>query len=239
MSVLNNLCAGGATPYIIDGVALLIMLVTVFVCARKGFARCFIGAIATILAVLAAFFLTEGFIALTGGLFGAQEALAGAIEGSLIELEGFNADLTQVSVEAALNGTTNLSAVVGKLVAKAAGAKEFVAGDTLAGLVGDTVSALAIKFVTGIILFIGVKLVLRLVIKILDGISKECKLVGAVNALLGAAIGLLYVTLIISAVAAIFAFFPNQTVMNAVGETILVKFLYDHNMLLALFGLFM
>lgn len=236
---LNTLCASGATPYIIDGVAIVAILISVFVCAKKGFANCFIGALSMIAAVLVAVFLTEAVVGLTGGLFGLQDLIAGKIEGSLITVEGFDADLSQVSVEAALNGTTNLSAVVAKLVAKAAGAQEFVPGDTLAGLVSETVAALAVKFATGVILFVGVKILLRVILKVLNGITKECKLLGALNALLGAAIGLLYVTLIISAVAAVFAFFPNPTVMNFVSETVLVKFLYDHNILLTLFGLFL
>ncbi len=64
-----NLLAG-FTNYAVDGVALLVILISGFICFKKGFIRCLFGFVSTLVAILLSLFLTKPLISWTNGLFG-------------------------------------------------------------------------------------------------------------------------------------------------------------------------
>ena len=61
--------------YVVDGIALIIMIIISVRAAKKGLIGCLFGFVSTIVSLLVAFFTTGSVVSLTGGLFGLQAAI--------------------------------------------------------------------------------------------------------------------------------------------------------------------
>ena len=61
------------THYVVDIVALAVILITALVSLKKGFIRCLFGFVSTIIAIVLALFLTKPVISWTNGMFGLMD----------------------------------------------------------------------------------------------------------------------------------------------------------------------
>ena len=187
----TNLICAAWTGYIVAVVIVLLALLMVIICARKGFIGCLLGMISTLIALVAAISLAKPVLGLTDGLFGLQEKICLSFTESFAKIKGFNVDISTVGVEAALEAN-EVAAVFAALILKLVGKQETLApGTTLAGLLGDTTSSLAATLIAGVAVFILIKLVVLLLKGVLRSIVKKVKLVGGIDTLLGAVVGFL------------------------------------------------
>ncbi len=235
--MLNALCAGEIGAYMLDIVVAAIMVVFVIICAKKGFVNCIIGFVSTILCLFLAISLAKVTVSITGGLFGLQGSLEETFIKSFSSFKGFDIDISGQNVDELL-ATQDLSAVIATLVVKNYAGVTLPAGTTLAILVGETVAELMSTLIAGVALFLIFRVVMFIIRKVVNAITKKLKLVNALNRILGALVGLLEATLIISLVISVLALIPSAGMQHFFNSSIILTFLYNHNPLVAMLGWF-
>ena len=231
---LQNLCAIRWTNYLLDGVLALVLLGYVIYCAKRGFIDCFFGFFSTIIALIAAIFLARVLVNATGGLFGLQDALDKRFTDAFMKVKGFDTHVVGEGTAQALKDN-NTSTILVQLVLKMT--KSAQEGTVLAVALGDVTASLATTIICGVAIFILVKLLMRLMKGGLEKIAQNLKIVGAANTLLGAFVGVLGFTLLISFIVSIFTIIPVQAVNNALSRSILVGLIYKYNPVIWLVGL--
>ncbi len=236
---LFSLCAAKWVSYTPDIVVAIFFLIMIILSAYKGFIGCLLGIVTSLVAVLLAVFLSGVVVDGTGGLFGLQGVLAGKFASTFAKVDGFNVDVSSVGVEAALK-SQDVSAVLSRLVLKIAGKEEEIAaGTTLATLLGKAVGSLAARLIAGVLLFILIKVVVTLLKKMLKSVLDNIPVLGGVNRVLGGVFGLLYAWVIVSAILMVFALIPNSGITLFLTKGWVVRFLYEHNILVIMLGWFL
>lgn len=238
---LYALCASASTAdltqYVVDIVVALFILVFVIVCTKKGFITCFFGFISTIVALAAAVMLAKAAVEMTGGLFGLQGYFETTFTESFSNLNGFNVPIDQDADLAELLATQDMSAILANLIAQNWVDVAIPEGSTLGMLAGQTVAQYATVLISGIALFLIIKIVFAILKKMFNFAAKKISLIGALNRLLGAAVGLVEAVLILSLVVAILAMFPSM--MAFLNGSVILSTLYNSNPLMWLISLFL
>ena len=233
----NALLAIQVGNWIIDVAVILFTLIMLAVSAKKGFINCFFGTISTALALVIAISCAKVFVSTTNGLFGLADIIQAKIEASFAKIEGFTSDVSKSGVEQALK-EQNVSAILAGLVIKLVGKQDSIeAGTTLAMLLGEATSGLAINLISGFILFVLTKSVVWFLRGVLNVLTENIHLVNSANVLLGALVGLLASVLIVCTVLAVLAIFPNEKITEFLSETIFVGKLYVKNPLIKIIAL--
>lgn len=225
---MNGVLAPQWASYIADIVAVVLLLITTLIGAKKGFINGFFGMISTIGALVVAIVFAKRLLGWTDGLFGLQGFFDDKFTVAFSKLNGFSADVSAGGVDAALEDK-NMPAILARLVIKFADAKELAAGTTLAQVVGGTLSRLACIAISGILLFFLVKILISLVKKVLTGLAHKTATGGAVNTFCGAGLGLVKGLMIICLVLFIVTLFPTNAVSNYLSKTMVLETLYDYN----------
>ncbi len=237
--ILNGLCAGGLTSYLPDILAIGFFLLMIVVSARRGFVGCILNIVSSLLAIILAVALASAVVDGTGGLFGLQSSMTKSPTKTFLKVDGFGVDVSQTGVEAALQ-QQNVSAILARLVLKVAGKQEEIAaGTTLAQLLGEATGSLAARLIAGIVLFIAIKITVRLLRGLLTSLVEKIPLLGSVNRILGAVFGGLYALIIVSAVLALLAVVPVEGISTFLSKSLLVGFLYEHNILVIMLSWFL
>lgn len=232
----TNLICAAWTGYIVDAVALLIAVILIVVCAKRGFIGCLLGMVSTLLALIVAVFLAKPVLNATDGLFGLQEKFCQSFTQSFAKIKGFNTDISAIGVEEALE-KYDVTAVFGALILKLVGKQEALAvGTTIASLLGEKTSLLAATLITGIVLFIIIKLAVWLLRGLFKGLVKKIKLVNGIDTLLGAVVGFAEAFLIVCGVLAVLAVIPVDSIATYLEGTLFVGKLFAHNPLVTVLG---
>ena len=232
--MLYDVLAAQSNALIADIVAILFVFIMVSICAKKGFIDCFFGTVTTLLALVVALTFTKICVQTTGGMFGLENLLQGKFEATFVKINGFNADVSQSGVEAAIK-EQNVPAIMARLVMKMVGNPDNIpTGTTLAMLLSEEMAALSITLICAVTLFIVIKICMKFLRGILTAIANNIKLVHGVNVLLGAGIGFLEGALILCGLLAVLTVFPNEAIINFLSESTLVSELYISNPLVSL-----
>ena len=235
--MLNALCAGGIGAYMVDIVVAAIITVFIVICAKKGFVNCIIGFISTVLCLFLAVSLAKVVVSITGGLFGLQASLESSLINAFSTIAGFDIDVSGHNVEELL-ASQDLSAVIATLVLKNYAGMELAAGTTLAMMVGATVAELTATLISGVALFLLFNLLMLILRKVVNAITKKLKLLNALNRILGALVGLIESVLIVSLVISILAMIPSAGMQSFFNSSLILTFLYNNNPLVAMLGWF-
>ena len=234
---LNALLSIQARNWIIDVIVVLFVLIMLILCAKRGFIDCFFGTISTILALIVAISCAKMFVSMTDGLFGLADIIQAKLEGSFAKIDGFTADVSKSGVEQALK-EQNVSAILAGLVIKLVGKQDSVeAGTTLAMLLGEATSGLAINLISGFILFVATKIVVWFLSGVLTMLTEKIHLINSANVFLGALVGVLASLLIVCTILAVLAIFPNEKIAGFLSETLFVGKLYVKNPLIKIIAL--
>ncbi|MBO4939818.1 MAG: CvpA family protein [Clostridia bacterium] len=235
MFYINGLCAANWTNYLVDVLVLVGIGVLTYLCAKRGFIDCFLSFVSIIAAFVVAALFSKLFISATGGLFGLQDAMTGTFETALKGIEGFNLDISNEGIAATL-AEKNLPAFLVDLVIENFGNTEIAVGTTLAMLVGQTFSRLLISLIAFVVLFFAVRFAMFLLKKILTALAAKIVLIGKVNMLLGALVGLIEGLLILSAVLGVLALIPVPAITAYMNDCLLVGWLYNNNIINMILG---
>ena len=231
---LNALCAFNIMAYLVDIVIAVIMLIFVLKGAKKGFITCLFGFISTLVAIFIAFSCATLVADMTGGLFGLEATLQTNLTESFSNIEGFNipvdanADLTALLLEG------DVSTILVNLIAEKYAT--IPDGYTLGMMAGETVAHFAAALIAGIALFFVLKLVFAILKKFFNFIAKG-GLLGALNKILGAAVGFIEAVLLASIVVAVLSLFPSM--MSFLNSSLILTAIYNINPIMWLITLFL
>ena len=222
---LNALCSAGIGPYLVDIVIAAIIVLFVFLSARKGFITCFFGFISSIVVLFIAVSLAKVTADITGGLFGLRDTLQVSLTESFSKLNGFDVVIDPNADLGELLAKEDMSAILVNLIAK--NYDVIPVGSTLAILAGETVASLAVTLIVGVILFIGLKLLFKLLKGTFNFIAEKISLLNMLNRLLGATVGLIEIILLISVFVAVLSLFPD--LMPFLNGSVILTALYNSN----------
>lgn len=234
MFMLHTLCAGFAN-YLADIIVVLVLAGFVIICARRGFIDCFFGFVSTMVAFLAALLFTKAVVSMTNGLFGLQGLLSGSLENALLKIKGFDTELSASGMEASLQAS-KLPQFLIRLIVDMFGDETLPVGTTIATVSGGALAQLATMLIAFVALYVLVRVILFFLRKLFGSLAKKITLVHNVNALLGGVAGLIEGLLIVYAVLALLSLIPSEAVMTYLDGSLLVGFLYNHNLIHILLG---
>lgn len=232
-----NILAEVSAGLICDIVIAVIALIIIGSNVQKGFVKQIIGLVATIGAVLLAYFFCKDLVNLVNEKFGWHDKLAEKLLGIFGKKEAFNVALTEENVRAAIAsiGLPDFVAdVCAKLMSGVGGAAENV---------GQFLSDVAAKYIllaaSFIVLFIVARLVLGLVkgiiikivsLPIISGVDKLLALVlGVIKAVIVIYVGLYVIQMIPLNVSFL------ETVKSALNESKIIEFLNGSDVVKGLF----
>lgn len=229
--------------YILDGIAILILVITIIVGYRRGFLKSLVQFIGCVAAFILAFSLSAPAANFTFDTF-----LAEGLENTLTEALVTNADAAPTEllqslpepILAVLENSTQLQATLENLGDAAASTAE-TAVETLMTSVIRPVAVSLIQFVAFILLFVILMFVARLLAKVIKPITKLPLLRqvdGALGAVLGLIKGVLFTIAFVSVVQLIAATgSPDSLVTQEMVESsILVSWIAEINPLVGVIG---
>ena len=222
------------TNYIVDGIVLIVLIGFAIYCGRRGFIDCFFSFASTTIALIVAVTLAKICVDATNGLFGLNGWLEGVFTDGFAKISGFEAEIGAEGADAALK-EQNIPAIITQLVFKLKG--EVPEGTTIAMALGEITASLTCYLGTGILLFLICKLLLLLVRNLLNSIMERVSILDKLNTILGVAVGILECLLIVCTVLSVLAVIPSQAINNYLDKTLFLRFLYQRNPLVWLFGL--
>lgn len=230
MGILNTIMA-----YIVDIIVVGILLYFVLSGAKKGFITCLFGFVSTIAAGFLAFSFATLTAELTGGLFGLEAIMGGALTDAFSNLNGFNVipDPNMTLMEQLQSG--DMSQAIANMIAQNFEG-QIPEGYTLGMMAGETVAEFATILLAGVALFF----VLRIVFTLLKGFFNFIMRIGfldGLNKLLGAVVGFIEGILLVSVAVAVMSLFPNM--MDFLSSSLILTAIYNSNPLLWLIGLLM
>jgi uncharacterized membrane protein required for colicin V production len=220
---------------ILDVIVVAVLFIFGLSSAKKGFVAVVFGLLSTIVAGVVAFLLVKSVLTWTKGFFGLQNKLTEWCISGFGKIKGFAIDISNDGLRTSLTAK-NLPAFLVDSIVNGVGNKAIPAGTTIAMIVGGTVAEFAMKILALLLTFFILKLVLMGVGKLLSGVISAIPIVGGVNILLGFVVGLLYAWLILSAAIAILTLIPSAGIINTFNGCTVVKFFYNHNLILKILG---
>ncbi len=235
-NTLNILAEGSFDfmPFLADIIIVVIMAGFMISCAKKGFITCIFGLISTIVAIIAAVSFASLAVDMTGGLFGLEDSLIASFTQSFSNINGFDvpleadANLTELLME------QNMAQILVQLIND--NFATIPPEHTLGMVVGETLGGYATILIAGVALFIIFKLLLGILKKFFNFLTKGGAL-GLLNKLLGACIGLIYAILVVSLASVVLSMFP--AVMEFLNSSVILKLINDYNPLGWLISLFL
>ena len=235
---MTCLMASFQAAYVADIVCALLLLVSAFIGAKKGFVKCFFGLISTLVALILAFALASTVAGWLSSVFGAEGALAGKLEEVFLKWNGFDTDVSAGGIAAALENVSLPGFIKDVIVENVGEVNDLAPGTTLAAVAAPVASQFIGLLVSGIAVFIVAKLLLFIVEKILTKVVNSWSVASAVNGLLGFAVGFLKTAIAVCAVLAVLSLIPAEGIGNFFENTLFLKYLYNDNPLTKLLGLF-
>lgn len=233
---LKELCARTAMNYAVDVFVLLFLVAFVFICAKRGFIECFFSLVSTMIALFIAVTFAKLLLTATGGLFGLQGVLENGLTSSFAKLEGFNAEVSAQGVEDAL-AAQNLPAILANLALKWFGKTQPPEGATIAMVFGGVCGRMLSLLIVGVIIFFLCKVLLYFIKRALNDFVESIVILDSVNTALGAGVGLIYGTLIISTLLTFVSLFPIAWVQELIAGSLVLGWIYNQNLFIWALGL--
>jgi uncharacterized membrane protein required for colicin V production len=223
--------------YGLEALVVLSALFSMIKFAKKGFIACLFGLISTAVALVAAILLAKTVVEITDGVFGLEKTLFEKFHKAFIDVEGFNVDISSVGVKDALkelDAPEAFTSVIIKLIGDDNDHLPY--GTTLAKLVGEALASLAVMLVAGLIIFIIVKLIMRLFRKGLTALAEKVSFIRSTNGFLGGVFGLVRSLFHICLILALLTLFPDDSIAEYLSEGLFLGKLYANNPLVTLLG---
>lgn len=223
-----TLLNAGVVNYVIDILAVIVIIGVAIVSAKRGFADCLFGFISTIVAILLAFLLLKPVMNWTNGLFGLQDAVEKGCVSALSKIKGFSMDISNQGISEALAGKALPQFLIDAIVSSV-GNESIPAGTTIAMLAGDALGGFIVGLIVWVILFFVAKLLLMLVKNLVCSLIENLPIVSSLNTLLGFVLGLLQGLLVVSGIVAVLSILPIPGATNFFSNCMFVGLLYNHN----------
>ena len=231
----NVLADGFKGAYIVDIIAVVLLFFWCLQGARKGAVRMLVGFISTALAVIVAFVFADEFAVSLNEWFSVGDGIGKGIASALAKVKGFDTDVSQTGMSAALEGV-NLPSFIKSTLIENFSDSTIPEGTTLAMKAGEVLGGYALRVLSWIALFLLVKLTLSILTGILTGIAERVVILSALNSVLGGVIGILKALIVICGALAIASILPIDALGTFLNDTFLLRYLYNENPLMLLFN---
>ena len=243
--------------WIIDGIAILIILIAAFSAYKKGFVRTFFGLVTVILAIVLASMFHKTLAAYIKDTTDLDEWINSVIVDSTANISadvnktnpnttntGSLLDMAQYASESNLYGSIDVSGLIPEegyfnslpdVLSEKIGLNDFkqnAAQNITAGI-----SDAAINVLSWFIIYVVAQIILNIIVAILDGIM-SLPLLREINNIAGLGIGILIGVFRIYIILAVVYFISTvvniSPVMNVLNNSMLVSSMYNNNLLLKL-----
>jgi hypothetical protein len=109
----------------------------------------------------------------------------------------------------------------------------------LAVALSDTLSLALSILIAGVAVFILCKILFLILKSVLNGFVEKISILGALNGVLGAAVGLVQGVLAICSIVAVVTLLPIEGLSDFISNCVVVKFLYENNIVIMLTSVFL
>lgn len=223
------------TPAVIaDIVVILIILAFAAIACMRGFMKCLIGFVGTVLSVVLALLLCKVLSSFLQDAFGWLTSLSNFFAEQLSNISGLN---VVVSSTDELDGFGVPQFIVSTIAAAFSGGEEIPAGTTMAQLVAPVLAQLLLNIISFLIIFLLIKLLCFILDKTLGDFIKRVPIIKSVNAILGFAVGAIEAIFFLCGILSIVALFPVDALREFIDSTTIMKFFYNNNLAGMLFNL--
>ena len=227
--------------WMVDIVAVIIILTAVFKDTKKGFIKSIFGLIISVASIAVAFLFADTAREMTDGAFGLQNLIINGLSSTFADW-GLAFDASQEGIRNKLMdiGFFKTLPFLVDIVMEQIDTG-LPAGTMLNVHLGETVGVLATNVVVGIALFILCRIILSVVEKLLTSLVENITLLGALNTLLGAAVGLVKGVITVSLICMLLSTVPVfSSLMEQMPETLFVhEWFFVNNPLTKLLAEFM
>lgn len=230
----NALSEGFKSAYVVDIIAVALLFGFCLQGARRGAIRMLVGFVSTAAAIVLAFLFAGKCAEYLESWFSLGSAIGRGIEGALLKIKGFDVDLSEAGMSAALEGVNLPSFIKDALLDRFADSS-LPKGTTLAQKAGVVMGGYVMRVISWVVVFLLVKFVLSILSKLLSGIAERVTLLSAVNSLLGGCIGVLKAFVVVCGVLAIASLLPIEALNGFLNDTFFIQYLYNDNPLMRLF----
>lgn len=237
---MADLLLMSTTSAIIDIVALCIVVLLVVLGFKKGFAKTFVSAFGSLLSLLIAILLCTSVASFLESHWGAVSSLSNSLSGFFSKTFGaelMDTTLAQANENALTEG--NVAAWIIRLVIAAKNDGSFDPNTTLNQIITPIFSFYVVAIISAVALYI----VFRIIFFLIGELIKKAHvlpLVGIVDRLLGALLGLIravtYVSLLVWIINILPIGYVQTVIAPEVSNTILVSFLNKINLFELLLG---
>ena len=221
--------------YVIDILAIIVIIGVAIVSAKKGFAECLFGFASTIVAALLAFLLMKPVLNWTNGLFGLQGAVQNGCIDVFSKIKGFSLDISNQGISEALAGKDLPQFLIDAIVSSV-GDASIPTGTTIAMLAGNALGGFIVGLIAWVVVFLVAKLLLLLVKNLVCSVIENLPIISSVNTLLGFILGLLQGLLTVSGIIAVLSILPLPGVTAFFNNCFFVGLLYNHNPINVILG---
>ncbi len=222
---------------IADAAVLCVIAIYALKSWKKGFVNCFFSFISGVAALFLAFILAAPMMKATNGWFGLQNAITSPIVNAFSKTAGFNIDVSSASLEVLMQGKTIPSFIKNAIVS--AGVEGVPQGTTLAVIVGGKIGEFATTLISFAIVFAILKIGIKIIQRLLGGIIPSLPVIGRVDGWLGLTLGLMEGFFLVSVVVAVFAILPFGSMAQFFEQSLLLKWLYNKNIVHVVFSWFL
>ena len=194
--------------WIVDIVAIIVLLGAVIKGTRKGFIKSIFGLLISVASIAVAFLCADMVTEMTNGAFCLKESIAKGLSETFAGW-GLAFDVSQEGIEAKILEIDFFKTMpfLVEIVMEEINTGLPV-GTMLNNHLADTVGLFATNIVVGVVLFILCRIILTFVEKILTSLVEHIKLFDAVNTILGAIVGLLKGAILVSIICMLLTTLP-------------------------------
>ena len=227
------------TEYLVDLFVIFGIMVWALIDGKKGFINCFFSFISATVCAIAVIFLSGPVLRLTGGLFGLegmiQEGLGNVLcnipMGDIdISSEGWRTQLDALALPQFLKDS-----VLEEINALTSGIPE---GTLLGTFIGSSVGSFLAMGVCGIVVFIVAKILMSLTKGLFNSIANSCGFIARINVIGGVLAGTFKAFALLCIVLAVLSIIPIESISAFIDNTLIIKYLYHNNPLMAVFSWF-
>lgn len=218
------------TPSLIGDIVLIaIVLIFAFIAAYKGFFRCLIGFVGTVLSIVLAFIFCRTMANSLQNWFGLLDTFTKGFTDLISKIPAFAVPIEN-NVEASLSAA-NVPAFVVKLIVEALAGESVVAGTTPAQLIAPVVANMALLVLSFFGIFLVIKIICIILNKTFGEAIRNIPGVRSLNSLLGFILGAAEGLFFVYCLLFLAALFPIQAVTDFITQTTVMNYLYNNNLL--------
>ncbi len=222
---------GAFLPLILDIAVIVFLLVFVIVGFKKGFLKGLVGLIGTAVAIVIAILCAAPLAGFLEDTFGMTTAISGNIENALNGVDGFTVPMTDEGLSAAL-ANLGIPGFLSDMIIDVVAQLNIEGDPTVAQVVAPVIAGFLATAICGVGLFIVAAIVLNLLAGALSKLFDKIPVIGAINHILGLALGLIKGLIFVYIILGVCSVIPVQAVQDTLAETTVIQWLYETNLIM-------